>query len=451
VIRRFPPIVHEVEVIGGGLAGCEAAWQLASRGIPVVLREMRPGTMTPAHRSGQLAELVCSNSLKSEALDSAQGLLKAELATFDSLILKTAKKNRVPAGRALAVDRDNFGRDVTIEVERNPLIDLVLGEVKTLSDLPLSIVATGPLTGETLSSSISGLLGEESLYFYDAIAPTVEAESIEFDRTFRASRYRSDKGDYINCPLDESEYLRFHEALVQAEVVRPRPFEEEIFFSGCIPIEEIARRGIDAPRFGPMRPVGLVDPHDGKRPFAVLQLRQEDFGETMYHMVGFQTRLRHPEQDRVFRLIPALEKARFLRYGSVHRNTFINSPRVLSPYLSYPRERIDPSQGPVIFFAGQMTGVEGYIESVTSGLMAALNVARIRAGGRPLIPPETTMMGALMRYLNETDPKMFQPMNANFGLLPHLEEKVRGRRWRREKMAERSLKALGRWKKEEGL
>lgn len=407
--------------------------------------------MTPAHRSGRLAELVCSNSLKSEALDSAQGLLKAELESFDSLILKIAKRNRVPAGKALAVDRENFARDVTIEIERNPRVDLVLGEVKTLSDLPLSIVATGPLTGEALSSEISRLLGEESLYFYDAIAPTVEAESIAFDRTFRASRYRSEEGDYINCPLDESEYYRFHETLVQAEKVRPRPFEQEKFFSGCIPIEEIARRGVDAPRFGPMRPVGLVDPRDGKRPFAVLQLRQEDFGGTMYHMVGFQTRLRYPEQDQVFRLIPALEHARFLRYGSVHRNTFVNSPRVLSPYLSYPPGSMDPSKGPLIFFAGQITGVEGYIESVASGLMAALNVVRIREGKPPLIPPETTMTGALMRYLNETDPGMFQPMNANFGLLPPLEDRVRNRRLRREKMAERSLRALDRWKVEEDL
>ena len=265
VMRRSLLIVPEVEIIGGGLAGCEAAWQLASRGIPIALKEMRPQTMTPADRSGHLAELVCSNSLQSEVLDSAQGLLKAELELFDSFILKIARRNRVPAGKALAVDRDRFALDVTSEIEGNPLIERMPGEVNAITDCPLSILATGPLTGETLSGWISDLLGEDNLYFYDAIAPTVEAESIDFDRTFRASRYRAGEGEYVNCPLDETEYLRFHESLLRAEAVIPRPFEEEKFFSGCIPIEEIARRGLDAPRFGPMRPVGVIDPRHGKR------------------------------------------------------------------------------------------------------------------------------------------------------------------------------------------
>jgi methylenetetrahydrofolate--tRNA-(uracil-5-)-methyltransferase len=399
--------------------------------------------MTPAHRSGNLGELVCSNSLKSDVPETAQGLLKAELDTFGSIILKIARKNKIPAGKALAVDRDHFAGDVTAEIEGHPRIRVVRGEATSLSDSPFSIIATGPLTSNLLASEITRLLGEDNLYFYDAIAPTLDAGSIDLERAFTASRYTAGEGDYVNCPLNKEEYLRFHIALVEAEVVRPHSFEEDRFFSGCIPIEEIARRGRDAPRFGPMRPVGLVDPRYGKRPYAVLQLRQEDFGCTMYHMVGFQTCLKYPEQEKVFRLIPALRNSRFLRYGSVHRNTFLNSPKILSPYLSFPRDPIGEDR--TIFFAGQITGVEGYVECVASGLLAAINVSRSLAGKEQLIPPPTTMIGSLMKYLNCTDPQNFQPMNANFGLLPPLEARVKGKRERRMAMVERSLDDLENW------
>ncbi len=450
-MKRSPPIVNEVEVIGGGLAGCEASWQLASRGVHVVLKEMRPREMTPAHRSGNLAELVCSNSLKSETFESAQGLLKAELDELDSLILKIARKNRIPAGTALAVDRDHFAVDVTAKVEGHPGIRLERVEVTSHPSKPIAIISTGPLTSKPLACKITDLLGEESLYFYDAIAPTLEAYSIDITRAFYGSRYHAEKGDYLNCPLTKDEYLSFYGELVEASVVEPHAFEEAKFFSGCVPIEEIARRGVDAPRFGPMRPVGLVDPRTGKRPYAVLQLRREDFGGTMYHMVGFQTRLLYPEQERVFRLIPALEKVRFLRYGSMHRNTFINSPEVLSPFLSFPPDREYGSEGPFIFFAGQITGVEGYVESVATGLMAAINVYRIIGGNRPVCPPPTTMLGALIGYLNRTDPGKFQPMNANFGLLPPLGVGVRGKREKRKRLVQRSLGDLRKWMGEVGV
>ncbi len=428
------------------MAGCEAAWFLASRGIGVTLLEMRPQSMTPAHRTGNLGELVCSNSLKSDVSDTAQGLLKSELDALGSIVLETARMNRVPAGKALAVDRDRFGQDLTVAIEGHPRIRVVRAEKETLPENLYSIVATGPLTSDRLSIEITRLLGEENLYFYDAIAPTVEAGSIDFERTFSASRYGSgEEGDYVNCPVDREGYLEFHRALVEAEVVRPHSFEKDRFFSGCIPIEEIARRGKDAPRFGPMRPVGLIDPGSGKRPYAVLQLRREDFGGTMYHMVGFQTCLKYGEQERVFRLIPALGNARFLRYGSVHRNTFVNSPRTLSPFLSFPREPVVPGRDRAIFFAGQITGVEGYVECVASGLVAAMNVSRLLAGREPVVPPPTTMIGSLIRYLNGADPENFQPMNANFGLLPPLGPVRRGKRERRMAMAERSLADLENW------
>jgi DNA topoisomerase-1 len=443
--RRLPSSDREVIVVGGGLAGCEAAWQLASRGIPVVVLEKRPHRMTPAHRTGDLAELVCSNSLKSDAIDTAQGLLKAELDRLGSIILSVARKHRVPAGKALAVDRERFAAGVTAAIEGHPLIRVVREEVMTLPSGAETVVATGPLTSDTLAREIERLVGGESLYFYDAIAPTVEADSVRLDRTFTGSRYRPDEDDYLNCPLDEEEYRRFHEALTGAEVVGRPAFEPERFFEGCIPIEEIARRGYDAPRFGPMRPVGLVDPADGRRPHAVLQLRREDFGGTLFHMVGFQTRLRYPEQDRVFRLIPALAEARFLRYGSMHRNTYLCSPRVLSPFLSFPRDGGGGECGGPLWFAGQITGVEGYVESAATGLLVARNIARVREGREPAIPPETTMAGALMRYLHGADPDGFQPMNANFGLLPPLAGRVREKRARRRAMAERALRDLGAW------
>ena len=402
--------------------------------------------MTPAHRTGDLAELVCSNSLKSDSPDTPQGLLKAELDLFDSLILNIARRNRVPAGKALAVDRDRFSRDITAEIEGHKRIRVVRGEATSIADPPtISIVATGPLTSDPLMKELAELIGEESLYFYDAIAPTLERDSINFDKAFFGSRYSDGEGDYVNCPLNRDEYLSFCESMTEAIVVKPHPFEEERFFSGCIPIEAMATKGVDAPRFGPMRPVGLVDPESGTRPYAVVQLRREDFGETMYHMVGFQTRMTYPEQERVFRLIPALENARFLRYGSVHRNAFINSPRLLSPALSLSAGRTSVDGKPSLYLAGQITGVEGYAESTATGLLSAMSVSRSLSGRSHVDLPPVTMLGALIKYLTTTAVDDFQPMNANFGLLPPLGVRVRGKRERRKMMAERSLSKLRDW------
>jgi len=406
---------------------------------------MRPLSMTPAHRTGDLAELVCSNSLKSETIDSAQGVLKLEIDVFPSIILTIARKNRVPAGKALSVDRVQFSRDVTAEIEGHRRIRVIREEVTKMPRGPVSIIATGPLTGERLAVEIVRLLGRDSLYFYDAIAPIIEGDSVDLEKAFFGTRYDPEGTDYLNCPLDRDDYRRFQQALVRAEVVRPHRFEEERFFSGCMPIEEIARRGADAPRFGPMRPVGLIDPRNGRRPFAVLQLRREDFGATFYHMVGFQTRLLYPEQERVFRLIPAIEGARFLHFGSMHRNTFINAPASLKLDLSFDRYGSNKVEKQKYFFAGQITGVEGYMESVATGLLAALNAERSLDCRETVLPPPTTMLGALLRYLSRSNPDTFQPINANFGLLPELPKKVAGRRARRVKMAERSLDDLRAW------
>ncbi len=426
----------DVVVIGGGLAGSEAAWQLAERGFKVDLYEMRPHKLTPAHRTGFLAELVCSNSLGAEPLDKPLGLLKEELRRLGSLILSCAYETRVPAGGSLAVSRDDFARLVTERVESHPNIRLIREEVTEIPSGPV-IIATGPLTSDALAARIRELIGEEYLYFYDAIAPIVTYESIDMTKAFRASRYGKGGEDYINCPMTQEEYYRFVDALLQAETIELRDFEREDpkFFEACLPIEVIARRGREALAFGPLRPVGLVDPRTGKQPYAVVQLRQDDAAGTLYNLVGFQTNLKWGEQERVFRLIPGLEKAEFVRYGQMHRNTFINSPKLLLPTLQF-RHRPD------LFFAGQITGSEGYVGSTATGLVAGLNMARLLRGEEPLVFPPTTMIGALCRYITDPRLKEFQPMKANFGLLPPLEKRVKKKQARYLAYSERALRDL---------
>jgi len=423
-------------VVGGGLAGSEAAWQAAERGVDVTLYEMRPQRMTPAHVSDRLAELVCSNSLGSDLPDRAAGLLKAELRRLGSLVLACADQARVPAGGALAVDRELFAAEVTRRIEAHPRIRLVRQEVVHLPPVP-AVIATGPLTSDALTAEIAALTGEEHLYFYDALAPIVTADSIDMTVAFRASRYGKGDADYINCPMDEAEYARFVEALVTAERIPLRDFEREDarFFEGCLAVEVLAARGRDALAFGPLRPVGLTDPRTGRRPYAVVQLRQDNLAGTLYNLVGFQTNLRYGEQERVFRMIPGLERAKFVRYGQMHRNTFINGPRFLEPTMAF-RERSG------LFFAGQITGVEGYVGSVGSGWVAGVNAARWMLGQEALILPSVTMLGALCRYVSRADAETFQPMKANFGLLPPLSPPVRNKRQRYRAYAERALAAL---------
>jgi methylenetetrahydrofolate--tRNA-(uracil-5-)-methyltransferase len=429
--------MDRVIVLGGGLAGSEAAWQAARRGVGVILYEMRPQTKTPAHNTGDLAELVCSNSLGSNLPDRALGLLKEELRRLGSLLIACADETAVPAGGALAVGRESFARLVTERVEANSLIEVVREEVKEIPENRPVVVATGPLTSESLSRDIARLTGEHYLHFYDAMAPIVAADSIELDRTFRDSRYGRGDGDYINCPLDEGQYENLVDQLLEAETIPLREFEEEdeSFFEACLPVEVIARRGRDALAYGPLRPVGLTDPRTGKRPHAVVQLRQDDLAGTLYNMVGFQTNLRWGDQERVFRLIPGLENAEFVRFGQMHRNTFINSPTLLDATLQF---REDPG----LFFAGQITGSEGYVSAVAGGLLAGQNAARLVQGQDTLTFPPTTMMGALFRYVTEAEPDDFQPMKPNFGLLPALEQRVRGKKRRYEAYAKRALEDL---------
>jgi methylenetetrahydrofolate--tRNA-(uracil-5-)-methyltransferase len=401
-----------VRIIGGGLAGSEAAYQLTRRGIPVDLYEMRPTRMTQAHKSGSLGELVCSNSLRSNSLAAPAGLLKEEMRQLDSVIIRTAERNRVPAGSALAVDRDQFSQALTEEIAALPRLRIVREEVQEIPD-GVVIVATGPLTSAALSRHLGSLLGSEHLYFYDAISPIVTAESVDMSVAFAASRYGRDSDDYLNLPLTAEEYDRFVEALLAAERVPTHTFERFVPFEGCMPIEEMADRGKQTLAFGPMRAVGLIDPRNGKRPYAVVQLRQENQERTLYSLVGFQTKMTYPEQRRVFAMIPGLEAAEFVRLGSLHRNTFIDSPRHLLPTLQW-RQRSN------LFFAGQMTGVEGYIESAAVGLLAGMNAAKLIEEREPVIPPPTTALGSLLRYITDPDRKYFQPMNVNFGLLPPL-------------------------------
>ncbi|NLE45626.1 MAG: methylenetetrahydrofolate--tRNA-(uracil(54)-C(5))-methyltransferase (FADH(2)-oxidizing) TrmFO [Chloroflexi bacterium] len=429
-------LTRELRVIGGGLAGCEAAWQAAQMGVEVTLVEMRPRRSTPAHVSDRLAELVCSNSLGSDLLDRAGGLLKAELRYLGSLVLECADATRVPAGGALAVDRERFSEEVTRRVEEHPLIRVVREEQREIPQPP-AVIATGPLTSDLLANAVVGLTGEDQLYFYDALAPIVDVESIDMTVAFRASRYGKGDADYINCPMDAAEYARFVNELVAADRIALRSFEQEDsrFFEGCLPIEVLAARGEEALAFGPLRPVGLRDPRTGKRPNAVVQLRQDNLAGSLYNMVGFQTNLRYSEQERVFRLIPGLENASFVRYGHMHRNTFINAPLLLEPTMAF--RKVDG-----LFFGGQITGVEGYVGSIGTGWVAGTNAARTMLGQAPVVLPPTMMLGALCYYVSRCDPTSFQPMKANFGLLPPLDPPVRGRQQRYAAYGERALDHL---------
>lgn len=431
-----------VTIIGGGLAGSEAAWQLARRGIAVRLYEMRPVRQTEAHQTDRLAELVCSNSFRSASLDTAVGLLKEEMRQMGSLILAAAESTAVPAGSALAVDRDAFAAAVTEAIASCPAIEVVREEIRDIPD-GLCIVATGPLTSPALSYALQHLLGQKYLYFYDAIAPIVTADSIDRTIVFPASRYGKGGEDYLNCPLTRDEYYAFVDAVLQAEKVPVRDFERCVYFEGCMPIEEMARRGRDTLAFGPMRPVGLIDPRTGSRPYAVVQLRQDNAAGTLYNMVGFQTKMTYPEQRRVFRMIPGLERAEFVRLGSLHRNTFVNSPRLLSPTLQLRRR-------PETFLAGQLVGVEGYVESAATGLLAGINAARLLAGLEPIVPPPTTALGSLLAYVSDPRRRDFQPMNANYGLFPPVEGKERGRE-KRERLARRALADFTSWLVEYGI
>lgn len=432
----------DLTVIGGGLAGSEAAWQAAQRGLAVALHEMRPLQKTPAHVSDRLAELVCSNSLGSNLIDRAPGLLKEELRRLGSLVVNCADETAVPAGGALAVDRDAFAQLVTERIGAHPRITLVREEVEAIPEGQAVVVATGPLTSASLSGAIAALTGSQHLYFYDAMAPIVAAESVNMDVAFRASRYEraEGEGDYLNCPMTRPEYERFVHELLGAETIPLRSFEQEDphFFEACLPVEVLARRGEKSLSFGPLKPVGLIDPRTGQRPHAVVQLRQDNQAATLYNMVGFQTNLNWREQVRVFRLIPGLEQADFVRFGQMHRNTFVNSPSLLRPTMQC-RERED------LFFAGQITGTEGYVGSVTSGLVAGLNAARLSAGRSPIAFPQTTMMGALCHYVCSADPNGFQPMKANFGLFPPLNPAVRNKRERYKAYARRALGDLERF------
>lgn len=435
----------DVHVVGGGLAGSEAAFQLAERGHRVVLHEMRPVLRTAAHQTDRLAELVCSNTFKSTEVTNAHGLLKAEMRALGCLILEGADAARVPAGSALAVDRDVFSTFVHERVMGHPNIRVERGEVTSLPDT--GIVATGPLTSSALAEAIRARLGVASLAFYDAIAPIVSIESVDQSIAFRAARWDketmeggdADGGAYLNCPMDKAEYEAFMAALTTADQFTAHEFDAVPYFEGCMPAEEMARRGHDTLRFGPMKPVGLKDPRTGRRPWAVVQLRREDRAGRMWNLVGFQTRLRMPEQARVFRMIPGLANAEFLRYGSIHRNSYLNAPASLAPHLAL-------RDTPTTLFAGQLTGVEGYTESTATGLLAAINLDRLLRGQAAVVPPPTTMLGALYRYLREADPAHFQPMNANFGLLEELADPPRDKQVKRERYAERSLQELEDWR-----
>jgi methylenetetrahydrofolate--tRNA-(uracil-5-)-methyltransferase len=425
-----------VRVIGGGLAGAEAAYQLGRRGVAVELFEMRPVTRTDAHATGDLGELVCSNSLRSSLLTAPAGLLKEEMRRLGSLVIRVAEEHRVPAGSTLAVDREGFASALTLTLEAQPRIKIIRREVTELP-LGIAIIATGPLTSPVLAARLTAMLGEEHLYFYDAISPIVTTESIDMTVAYRAARYGQGGDDYINLPLSREQYYGFVAALKGAKRVPTQSFECFVPFEGCMPIEEMADRGEETLGFGPMRAVGLIDPRTGKRPYAVVQLRQENRERTLYNLVGFQTKMTYPEQRRVFGLIPGLQNTEFVRLGSLHRNTFINAPAHLEPTLQW-RRRAE------LFFAGQMTGVEGYIESAASGLLAGINAGRLLAGRQPVVPPPTTALGALLRYISNPDRKRFQPMNVNFGLLPPLAERLRGRA-KKEMMSLRALADMDRW------
>jgi methylenetetrahydrofolate--tRNA-(uracil-5-)-methyltransferase len=423
-----------VNVIGAGLAGSEAAWQLANRNVNVRLYEMRPVKQTPAHHTDKFAELVCSNSLRANELTNAVGVLKEEMRRLNSVIIKAADECSVPAGGALAVDRHEFAARVTDLVKNHPNVTVINEEVTEIPSGP-TIIATGPLTSKALSDKLKALTGEEYLYFYDAAAPIVEKDSINMDKVYVKSRYDKGEAAYLNCPMTEEEFDRFYEALISAETVPLKEFEKEIYFEGCMPIEVMARRGKKTLLFGPMKPVGLEDPRTGKRPFAVVQLRQDNAAGTLYNIVGFQTHLKWGPQKEVIRLIPGLENAEIVRYGVMHRNTFINSPKLLRPTYQY-KGRDD------LFFAGQMTGVEGYVESAASGLVAGINAARLVLGQDLIVFPPETAIGSMAHYITTANPAHFQPMNANFGLFAPLDESIKDKKRRNERYAQRALDTI---------
>jgi len=425
-----------VVVVGAGLAGAEAAFQLSRRGVEVRLFEMRPSKRTPVHKTSFFAELVCSNSLRSDSLTNAHGLLKEEMRRLGSLTIEAALESRVPAGQALAVDREAFSRRVTERVREAPGVTVVAEEVTEIPEEGTVIVATGPLTSETLSESILRFTGSDYLYFYDAVSPVVEVDSIDFEKAFRASRYGKGGDDYINCPLNREEYVRFHDALRSAASVDLNAIDNALYFEGCLPIEVMASRGVDTLRFGPMKPVGLADPRSGREPYACVQLRQDNLAATLYNLVGFQNQLKWGEQKRILRLIPGLENAEFSRYGMIHRNTYINSPTVLKPtFQTRKRESL--------FFAGQISGVEGYTESAASGIIAGINASRLARSEPTLAPPPTTALGALCHYISNAEAKSYQPTNIAFGLFPSLDPPIKNRKARNEALVERALTDIG--------
>ena len=434
----------DIVIIGGGLAGSEAAWQAANRGAKVTLYEMRPKEMTKAHKTGGLAELVCSNSLGSADPLNAPGILKEEMRRLGSLIITSAEQARVPAGSALAVDRDQFSLKITQALESHQNVRILHEEITEIPTDCLCIIATGPLTSDKLSAAIRAVTQSHHLYFFDAISPIIDAESINMDIVFAASRYDKGGADYLNCPMDETQYNTFYDALMAAEKVQPKEFEKTPYFEACIPIEVMAERGRQTMLFGPLKPVGLEDPRTGKRPTAVIQLRTENVHRTCYNMVGFQTKLTYPEQKRVFRMIPGLEQAEFLRYGSLHRNTFINSPQLLLNTLQFK------SRG-TLFFAGQLVGVEGYTESAAMGGFAGINAARALAGLPLVTPPATTAHGCLVGHVASSDPKHFQPMNTNYGLFPPLAQPTRDKEKKRQLIAQRAREDFERWMTQSAL
>ncbi|MGM0144576.1 methylenetetrahydrofolate-tRNA-(uracil-5-)-methyltransferase TrmFO [Enterococcus sp. AZ153] len=429
-----------VNVVGAGLAGSEAAWQIAQAGVPVKLYEMRPVKKTEAHHTDNFAELVCSNSLRGNSLANAVGLLKEEMRRLDSVIIHSADETAVPAGGALAVDRDSFSETITRKVKEHPLVTVVNEEITEIPE-GITVIATGPLTSHHLAESIKAFNGSDGFYFYDAAAPIVDKSTIDMDKVYLKSRYDKGEAAYLNCPMTEEEFKAFHEALVNAEVAELKSFEKEKYFEGCMPIEVMAQRGFKTMLFGPMKPVGLEDPKTGKRPYAVIQLRQDNAAASLYNIVGFQTHLKWGEQKRVFRMIPGLENAEFVRYGVMHRNSFMNSPELLKPtYQSTKREDL--------FFAGQMTGVEGYVESAASGLLAGINAARLAKELEPVTLPQETAMGSMAYYITHAEGKHFQPMNANYGLFPELPERIRDKKSRYEAIAQRALAANEKVKQE---
>lgn len=432
---------HPITVVGAGLAGAEAAWQIANRGLQVRLFEMRPNVSTPAHQTDRIGELVCSNSLKSDSPTTAPYLLKEELRRLGSFMIGIADRVRVPAGHALAVDREKFAAEVTKRIEGHERIELVRREVPSIPDDGICIIATGPLTSDAFSRSIADFFGADHLYFYDAISPIVDATTLDHSKLFSASRYSKGGQDYLNAPMTEQQYHWFYEALISAESVPLHAFEKTIYFEACLPLEELARRGVDTLRFGPMKPVGLVDPATGRRPYAAVQLRLENVMADSYNLVGFQNHLKFPEQKRIFRLIPGLEEAEFLRFGQIHRNTYVNSPDLLMPTLQTKMRKS-------LLFAGQICGVEGYVESIASGLLAGVNACRIAQGHEPVVPPRDTACGSLLTYISSAAGE-FQPANISFGLLPPASQQIkrqfRGRRQRHRAQVQHALAALEEW------